>query len=87
MEDGKKPDGCIPKIPTRDITMNVVDQMIGLHDSDIMKLASAILVKEVSIKSNSFPVGNRGKESHSGLVPNQQAHKTRHEQAHGGVSE
>ena len=25
MEDGKKPDECIPKIPNRDITMNDVD--------------------------------------------------------------
>ena len=52
MEDGKKPNGCIPKIPTRDITMNNVDWTVGLHDSKMMKLSNAILAKEVSIKSN-----------------------------------
>ena len=52
MEDGKKPDGCIPKIPNRDITLNDVDQMVGLCDSEMMMLANAILVKEVSVKSN-----------------------------------
>ena len=52
MKDGKKPDGCIPKIPTRDITMNNVDRTVGLRDLETMKLANAILAKEVSIKSN-----------------------------------
>ena len=57
MEDGKKPDRCIPKIPTRDITMNDVDRMVGLRVLEMMKLADAILVKEVSIKSNKIPKG------------------------------
>ena len=39
MEDGKKPDGCIPKIPTKNITMNDVDRTVGLRDSEMMKLA------------------------------------------------
>ena len=45
MEDGKKPDGCIPKIPTRNITMNDVDRTVSLRDSEMMKLADAILEK------------------------------------------
>ena len=52
MEDGKKPDGCIPKIPQRNTSLNDIDQTIGLRDSDMMKLADTILVKEISIKSN-----------------------------------
>ena len=52
MEDGKKPDGVMPKIPQRDIMQNDVDQTIGLRDSEMMKLADAILSKEVSIKDN-----------------------------------
>ena len=52
MEDRKKSDGCIPKIPQRDITLNDVDQTIGLCDCKMMKLANAILTKEVRIKSN-----------------------------------
>ena len=55
MEDGKKPDGNIPKIPQRDITQHDVDQTIGLCECDMMKLADAILAKEVSIKSNKLP--------------------------------
>ena len=51
MEDGKKPNRCIPKISTRDITMNDVDQTVGLCDSKMMKLVDAIIAKEVSIKS------------------------------------
>ena len=57
MEDGKKPNGCISKIPTRDITMNDVDRTVGLRDSEIMKLVDAILVKKVSIKSNKISGG------------------------------
>ena len=45
MEDGKRPDGCIPKIPQRNITLNNVDRTIGLCNSDMMKLANAILAK------------------------------------------
>ena len=52
MEDGKKPDGVIPKILQRDITQNDVDRTIDLRDSEMMKLADAILAKEVSIKGN-----------------------------------
>ena len=52
MEDGKKPDGIIPKIPQRNIMQNDVDRTIGLRDSEMMKLANAILAKEVSIKGN-----------------------------------
>ena len=52
MEDGKKPDRVIPKIPQRDITQNDVDRTIGLRDSEMMKLADVILAKEVSIKGN-----------------------------------
>ena len=62
MVDGKKPDGVIPKIPQRDITQNDVtqndvtqndvDRTIGLRDSEMLKLADAILAKEVSIKGN-----------------------------------
>ena len=52
MEDGKKPDGVIPKIPQRDITQNDVDRTIGLRDSEMLKLVDAILAKEVSIKGN-----------------------------------
>ena len=65
MEDGKKPNKCIPKIPQRDITLNDMDRMIGLCDSNMMKLIDTILAKEVSIKSNKLLVGSRGKESHS----------------------
>ena len=52
MEDGKKPDGCIPKIPAGDITINDVEKTVGLRDSEMMTLADAILAKVVSIKSN-----------------------------------
>ena len=55
MEDGKKPNGVIPKIPQQDITRHDVDRTIGLCDCDMMKLADAILAKEVSIKSNKLP--------------------------------
>ena len=55
MEDGKKPDGVIPKIPQRDIMQNDVDRSIGLYDSEMMKLADAIPTKEVSIKGNKLP--------------------------------
>ena len=55
MEDGKKPEGCISKIPQLDIMLNNVDRTIGLRDCDMMKLADAILAKEVSIKSNKLP--------------------------------
>ena len=55
MEDGKKPDGVIPKIPQRDITQNDVERTIGLRDSEMMKLADEILAKEVSIKGNKLP--------------------------------
>ena len=54
-EDGRKPDGNIPKIPQRDITRHEVDRTIGLRDCDMMKLADAILANEVSIKSNKLP--------------------------------
>ena len=64
IEDGKKPDVCISKIPTRDITMNNVDRTIGLRDSKMMKLADAILAKEVSIKSNK-PSGGQQREGFS----------------------
>ena len=57
MVDEKKPDGCSPKIPTRNITMNNVDKTVGLCDSEMMKLADAILTKEVSIKSNKISGG------------------------------
>ena len=55
MEDGKKPDGVISKIPQRDITQNDVDRTISLHYSEMLKLADAILAKEVSIKGNKLP--------------------------------
>ena len=55
MEDGKKRDGCIPKIPQWDITLNDVDQTIRLRNCNMMKLADAILTKVVSIKSNKLP--------------------------------
>ena len=51
-EDGRKPDGNIPKIPQRDITRHNVDRTINLCDCDMMKLADAILANEVRIKSN-----------------------------------
>ena len=51
-EDGKKSDGCIPKIPNREITANDVDGTVGLCDSEMLMLVDAILAKEVSIKSN-----------------------------------
>ena len=54
-EDGKKPDRNIPKIPQQNITRHDVDRTIGLRDCDMMKLADAILAKEVSIKSNKLP--------------------------------
>ena len=59
MEDGKKPDGCIPKIPNRDITTNDVDWTVGLCDLEMMMLADAILAKEVSIKSNKLSSGQQ----------------------------
>ena len=59
MEDGKKPDACIPKIPNRDITANDVDRTVGLRDSEMMMLANAILPKEVSIKSNKLSGGQQ----------------------------
>ena len=55
MEDGKKPNRVIPKISQRDITQNDIDRTIGLRDSEMMKLADAILAKEVSIKGNKLP--------------------------------
>ena len=55
VEDSKKPDGVIPKIPQRDITQNDVDWTIGLRDFEMLKLAGAILAKEVSIKGNKLP--------------------------------
>ena len=55
MEDGRKPDGVIRKIPQCDITQHDVDRTIGLRDCDMMKLTDAILAKEVSIKSNKLP--------------------------------
>ena len=55
MEDGKKPDGVIPKIPQHDITQNNIDRTIDLRDSKMLKLADAILTKEVSIKGNKLP--------------------------------
>ena len=55
MEDGKKPDGIIPKIPEQDFTQHNIDRTIGLRNCDMMKLADAILAKEVSIKSNKLP--------------------------------
>ena len=55
MEDGKKLDGVIPKIPQCDITQNDIDRTIGLRDCEMMKLADAILAKEVSIKCNKLP--------------------------------
>ena len=54
-EDGRKPDGNIPKIPQRDITQHDVDRTIGLRNCDMMKLADAILANEVSMKSNKLP--------------------------------
>ena len=56
MEDSRKPDGNIPKIPQWDITWHDVDQTIGLYDCGMMKLADAVLAKEVSIKSNKLLV-------------------------------
>ena len=55
MEDGKKPDGIIPKILQRDITRHDVDRTIGLRNCNMIKLADAILAKKVSIKSNKLP--------------------------------
>ena len=55
MEDGRKPDRNIPKILQQDITQHDVDQTIGLRNCNMMKLADAILAKEVSIKSNKLP--------------------------------
>ena len=55
MEEGKKPSGVIPKIPQRNITQNDIDRTIGLRDSEMLKLADAILAKEVSIKGNKLP--------------------------------
>ena len=63
MEDGKKPDRVIPKIPQRNIMRHDVDRTIGLRDCDMMKLADAILAKEVSIKSNKLP----GEQQHEGV--------------------
>ena len=55
MEDDKKSDRAISKIPQWDIMLNDVDRIIGLRDSEMMKLADAILAKEVSIKGNKLP--------------------------------
>ena len=63
-EDGRKPDGNIPKIPQRDITQHDVDCTIGLRDCDMMKLADAILANEVSIKSNKLP----GDQQREGVI-------------------
>ena len=63
MEDGKKPDGVIPNILQWDITLNEVDRTIGLGNCDMMKLANAILAKEVSIKSNKLS----GVQQHEGV--------------------
>ena len=60
-EDGRKPDGNIPKIPQRDITRHDVDRTIGLRDCDMMKLADAILANEVSVKSNKI-IGEQQRE-------------------------
>ena len=56
-EDGKKLNGCIPKIPNREITANDVDRTVGLQDSEMLMLANAILAKEVSIMSNKISGG------------------------------
>ena len=64
MEDGKKPDGVIPKIPQCNITQNDVDRTIGLRDSEMMKLADAIFAKEVSIKGNKLP----GAQQREGVI-------------------
>jgi hypothetical protein len=53
-EDGKRP-ANIPKPPCLDITMNDVNQMIGLRDSELLFLAEAILKNEVSVKNNKIP--------------------------------
>ena len=55
MEDSKKPDKVIPKIPQWDITRHDIDRTIGLCDCNMMKLADAILTKEINIKSNKLP--------------------------------
>ena len=57
MDDRKKLDGCIPKIPTRDITMNDVDRTVSLRDLEMMKLVDVILTKEISVKSNKISGG------------------------------
>ena len=50
-EDGKRPTN-IPKSHRLDITMNNVNETIGLRDSELLFLAEAILKNEVSVKSN-----------------------------------
>ena len=59
MEDEKKPNGCISKIPYRDITPNNIDQTIGLCDCYMMKVTDGILAKRVSIKSNKLLDGQQ----------------------------
>ena len=67
MKDGKKPDKVIPKIPQRDIMLNDVDRTIGLLDSEMMKLADAILANKVSIKGNKLP----GAQQREGVILNE----------------
>ena len=55
MEDGRKPNGIIPKTPQQDITRHDIDRTIGLRNCNMIKLVDAILAKEVSIKSNKLP--------------------------------
>ena len=44
-----------PKNSACDITQNDVDRTIALRGCEMMKLADAILTKEVSIKGNKLP--------------------------------
>ena len=41
--------------------MNLMDRMVGLRDSEMMKLADVILAKQISIKSNK-PSGGQQRE-------------------------
>jgi hypothetical protein len=53
-KDGKRPEN-IPMPPRLYITMNNVDQMIGLWDSKLFLLVEAILKNNVSVYSNKIP--------------------------------
>ena len=76
MEDGKKLDGVIPKIPQCDITQNDVDRIIGLRDFEMMKLADGRKRGEHQGQQTARCPAKRGSDT-PGMVPNPKADEDR----------